>query len=297
MIVDVFGAPSDLGANIRGANMGPAAIRIAGLHEGIRRLGHTAIDHGDLAVDAREQIAEEQQKVNYLPTIAKLCSQLSDMFYLSKKDGNLPLLLGGDHSLSIGSIAGMGRHAVETGKSLGIIWVDAHADMNTPQSSQTQNIHGMPLAAILGDGHPDLTQMQRYPFDPKNVALIGLRDIDGPEKDLIKKSGIHFYTMREVDEKSLFAVIKDALGKIKTDMLHVSFDMDAVDPLYAPGVSTAVTGGLSYREAHLILEVLADDGRVAGADFMELNPIMDHQHKTARFCVELVQSLMGKSIV
>lgn len=297
--VSVIGVPSDLGANMRGANMGPAAIRIAGLHDKIKKLGFAIDDKGDLEVPVRETIGAPSE--NFLNQITKTCESLSQIVKTSLGANQLPIVLGGDHSLAIGSISGVADHYKEKNESVGIIWIDAHADINTPSSSPSGNIHGMPLGCILGTGHPELVNLLGYSpkIDPKNVALIGIRDIDGEEKELCKKSGIRYYTMREIDERNMSTVMEEAIKLVSngTSAIHLSLDLDGVDPLYAPGVSTPVTGGVSYRETHLALEMLADTNMLSSMDIVELNPSVDIGHKTAGLAVELITSALGKSIV
>ncbi len=295
--IDVIGVPADLGANKRGANMGPAAIRIAGLKEKLQLLGHKVFDKGDLPVPIREQIDAADKDVKYLETISKVCSDLKSSVYASYKKGNTPVVIGGDHSFAIGTLAAAQKWCTENGKKLGVVWMDAHADINTPESSYSGNIHGMPVAACLGRGHPELTALLDTPMAPGQFSLIGLRDIDGPEKAELKNSRVRYYTMRKLDEISMYVAMQETIAHLDADCIHVSFDLDGVDPMHAPGVSTPVTGGLSYREAHLALEMIADTGKLLSAEFVELNPMEDKSHKTARLTVELLQSAFGKSIV
>jgi arginase len=299
--IQVLGVPSDLGANMRGANMGPAAIRIAELRQKISVLGLDVVDGGDLPVPIRDALPAEAVAERHLRQIVTLCDDLCRRVYDAMIAARLPIVLGGDHSLAIGSIAGASRFHRERGERLGLIWIDAHADLNTPASSPTGNIHGMPLSVVLGSGHPALTAIggEGAKVLPHNVALVGIRTLDGAEKELCRRSGIRYFTMREIDERGMHAVMKEALAVAMRDTaaVHLSLDLDGIDPLYAPGVSTPVTGGLSYREAHLALEMLADTGRLSSLDLVELNPMTDLAHKTAQLAVELVQSALGKSIV
>lgn len=299
--VDVIGVPLDLGANMRGANMGPAAIRIAALHDKLRYLGYAVRELGDLHVPLRESIGQEVTSQRYLPAIAQVCERLCEATEASVKRGHIPLTIGGDHCIAIGSISGVSKAMADRGERLGLIWVDAHADLNTPEASPTGNIHGMPLATLLDMGHPRLRRIggEGAKIRPTNVVLLGIRAIDDIERKLCRESGVRYYTMREIDERGMPAIMEEAV-RYATDGtagVHVSFDMDAIEPLYAPGVSTPVTGGLSYREAHLCLEYLAERTKVVGMDFVELNPMTDVDHKTAKATVELVQSLLGKSII
>jgi arginase len=299
--VAIIGAPLDLGANIRGANMGPPAIRIAGLHQGLLALGYSVTDYDDIMVPTRESIPTSVQEKKYLPLIADLCSQVASRVEKSLSEDQYAILLGGDHSIAIGSISGSSAYAKKHGLRLGVIWIDAHADINTPESSPSGNIHGMPLGALLGEGHPELTEIlgPSPKINPQDVVLIGVRNIDEIEKVLVQQSGVVTYTMRHVDEKGIAKIMEEVLSihLHSCDILHVSFDLDGVDPLYAPGVSTPVPGGLSYREAHLALEIIADSNKMCACDFVELNPMQDHSHQTAKLCVELIQSVLGKSIV
>ena len=299
--VRVIGVPLDLGANMRGANMAPAAVRIAELDDKIRVLGFDVIDVGDLPVPVRDTLTSEAVQEKYLPQIVELCSRLEREVHGALAEGHIPITIGGDHSLAIGTVSGASRFHWERGESMGLIWVDAHADLNTPTSSPTGNIHGMPLSVLLGNGHSELVRIggRSIRVKPENVALVGIRTLDGEEKSLCRKSGIRYFTMREIDERGMHSVMKDALAVASqgTTGVHLSFDIDGVDPLYAPGVSTPVTGGLSYREAHLALEMLADSGLLRSMDFVELNPMTDISHKTAQLIVELAQSALGKSIV
>ncbi|MDA9951708.1 arginase [Oligoflexaceae bacterium] len=298
--VDIIGVPLDLGANIRGAVAGPAAIRIAKLKKKIEVLGHSPQDLGDVYVPIRESISRDDRELKYLHSIRDVCATLSDYTYRSREKGHLPITIGGDHSLAIGSLAGSAKYSKEKGESLGLVWIDAHADLNTPDSSPSGNIHGMPMSVLLGNGHKDLTSIG---FDgPKikaeNIALIGIRTIDGAEREILKASGVNYYTMREIDERGMFTVMREALEHVKkgTSGVHLSCDLDGIDPLYAPGVSTAETGGLSYREAHLICEMMHDQCEITSMDFVEVNPFTDISNKTAKLAVELIQSALGKSI-
>lgn len=299
--VTVIGVPSDLGANMRGANIGPSAIRIAGLHEKLRMLGCTVDERGDIPVPLREMLSDAEVSSKHRTSILQICEKLSDEVYSALKRGSKPIVLGGDHSIGMGSIAGASRFTREQNGSMGLIWIDAHADMNTPQSTHTGNIHGMPLSVVLGLGYPDLINLNGFSpkVQPQNVALVGIRTLDSEEKDICRRSGVRYFTMREIDERGMHSVMKEAIQVATTGTtgFHVSFDIDGIDPLYAPGVSTPVTGGISYREAHLILEMMADTGKLLSMEFVELNPMCDIEHKTARLVVDLIQSALGKSIV
>lgn len=299
--VEIIGVPLDMGANMRGTNLGPAAVRIADLHSKIRALGYKLTDSGDIAVPVRETLPSTVAAKKYLPIIADVAEQLRGRVESALERGNLPITIGGDHSLAIGSIQGANGYFSKKNQKLGLIWIDAHADLNTPESSPSGNLHGMPLAAILGMGHPELLAIGgNFPrVDVRNVALIGIRTLDADEKEICKRSGIQYFTMREIDERGISTVLKDAIACASdgTAGIHVSFDLDGVDPLYAPGVSTPVIGGLSYREVHLIMETVHDTGLMSSLDVVELNPLRDSQNQTADFAVELIQSALGKSIL
>lgn len=299
--VSIIGVPSDLGANMRGANIGPSAIRIAGLHEKLKMLGCSIEECGDLAVPLREMLPIEEVTCKHRKSLLSICETLSDRVYAALKAGRKPIILGGDHSIAMGSISGVSKYTRELNSSVGVIWIDAHADMNTPQTTHTGNIHGMPLSVLIGQGFDDLVSLGG--FQPKvkaeNIALIGIRTLDSEEKEICRRSGVRYFTMREIDERGMHSVMKEAIAVATngTAGFHVSFDLDGIDPLYAPGVSTPVTGGISYREAHLILEMMADTGKLLSMEFVELNPMCDIEHKTARLVVDLIQSALGKSIV
>jgi arginase len=281
--------------------MGPAAIRIADLHQKIHVLGYDIIDIGDLAVPVRDTLPEDAGKQKFLPQLVKVCDDVQRAVHAALAKNHIPIVIGGDHSIGIGSITGISRFYREKSENVGLIWIDAHADINTPASSPSGNIHGMPLAIVLGHGHEALVKLGGFAqkVKPENVALIGIRTLDGDEKKIVRESGIRYFTMREIDERGMHAVMKDALAVATkgTTALHLSFDIDGVDPLYAPGVSTPVTGGLSYREAHLALEMIADTRMLRSMEFVELNPMTDLAHKSALLTCELVQSALGKSIV
>ncbi len=299
--VRIIGVPSDLGANMRGANIGPSAVRIAGLHEKISVLGYGIEDAGDILVPIRETLSNDIVREKFLTTISDICDVLRMEVEAALDRDLMPIIIGGDHSIVIGSICGSSAHFRKKNQHIGIIWVDAHADMNTPESSPTGNIHGMPLSISLGKGLTQLVNLGGFSgkIRPQNVALVGIRTLDHEEKRICRESGIRYFTMREIDERGMAAVMKDAIAVAANDTngIHLSFDIDAVDPLYAPGVSTPVTGGISYREAHLALEMLADTRMLTSMEFVELNPMRDVAHKTAELLVELVQSALGKSIV
>lgn len=297
--IEVIGAPSDLGANIRGANMGPASIRIANLKNRVEQQGYRVIDLGDIEVPIRESLSAAQQELKYLNPIKDVCLSLAKTTEAILDRQHIPVILGGDHSVAIGSIAGLLAHFRKRQKNLGLIWIDAHADVNIPATSPYGNIHGMPLAVLIGQGHPELTDICTFKLNPKNCVLIGIRDIDGAEKKILRDSGIVFYTMRDLDEKGMFTVMREAIAHASkgTAGIHVSFDMDGIDPRYSPGVSTPVSGGLTLREAHLSMEMLSETQNLVSIEFMELNPFHDVGAQSANLVVDLLLSALGKSIV
>ena len=300
-IIEIIGVPTDLGANLRGANMGPAAIRIAGLKAKIAALGYSVVDSGDIAIPIRETIADQTSNLRFLKDVVQTTKAVHERTKASLAKGNLPILLGGDHSSAIGSLAAVSDHFSAQKKDFGVIWIDAHADLNTPDTSPSGNIHGMPLAVALGLGHPDLCAVGESDVEvnPKKVALIGIRTLDPKEKEILKQVGIRYFTMREIDERGMFAVMSEAIAIATRDTagIHLSLDLDGIDPDYAPGVSTPVTGGISLREAHLAMEMIADQKKLCSVDLVELNPINDEKHRTAYLAVELMESALGKSIV
>lgn len=297
--IEIIGAPSDLGANIRGSNMGPASIRIAQLKSKIEQQGFKVIDLGDLHVPIRESLMDEVKDDFYLGPIRDICRNLAELTEGIMDRGHIPITLGGDHSIAIGSISGILRHFAKRQEELGLIWIDAHADVNTPTSSPSGNIHGMPLAVLLGKGHEELTSISPKKLRPQNTALIGIRNIDDEEKRILRESGIKFFTMRDIDEKGMFNVMREAIEHASkgTAGIHASFDIDGIDPRYAPGVSTPVSGGLTLREAHLCLEMIYETKKLVGMDLVELNPLTDINAQSANVVVDLILSGLGKSIV
>jgi len=299
--IEIIGVPTDLGANIRGANMGPAALRIAGLKDKLEALGFSVLDSGDIPIPVRETISDRTTNLKFLKEVVKTSTAVFEKAREGLRKNRIPLLIGGDHSAAIGCLAAVHDHFEEKKKKFGVIWIDAHADLNTPKTSPTGNIHGMPLAIALGMGHPDLVRIggRGMNLDPKKVALIGIRILDPQEKEILRKCGVRYFTMREIDERGMYSVMKDAVeiaGK-DTDGVHLSLDLDGVDPDYAPGVSTPVTGGLSLRESHLAMETIADLKKICSIEIVELNPMNDEKHRTALLAVELMESAFGKSIV
>jgi arginase len=301
MNIHVLGAPMDLGSGRRGVDMGPSAIRIAGLAERLKDLGNKVVDEGDIDVRNMEELRVGDLRARYLKEITRasriLCQRVEKIF----EKGGFPLVLGGDHSIAIGTISGVGSYCRRKRKKMGILWIDAHGDINTPATSPTGNIHGMPLAAVLGLGPEELASIggEFRKVRPENIALVGIRSLDEGEKKHLRKLGVHVFTMSDIDRQGIHRVMKKALRKVTegTDYLHVSFDLDAVDPTVAPGVGTPVKGGLDYRESHLIMEFIADAGVMSSLEIVEVNPILDEHNTSAEFAVELVQSAFGKKIL
>jgi arginase len=300
--IAIIGAPMDLGAGRRGVDMGPSAVRLAGLNEKLAALGYSVEDLGNVLVDQPESLPAGPSHARYLPQIAHTCARLADMVARVAATSKVPVVLGGDHSIAIGTVAGMSRNFHERGQKLGLIWVDAHADMNTPESSPSGNIHGMPLACCTGLGPAELTGIAGYSpaVEPGSVAIIGLRSVDEIERLNVRGTGVHPFTMRDIDERGMHAVIEDAIQfatQGASGGFHLSFDMDAVDPSDAPGVGTPVRGGITYREAHLAMELVCDSGLMASMEVVEVNPVIDEANRTALLAVELVMSAMGKRIL
>ncbi|MGC8595860.1 MAG: arginase [Candidatus Kryptoniota bacterium] len=301
MKVRIVGVPMDLGAGRRGVDMGPSAMRIAGIAERIREIGHTVTDEGDIPVKIPESQAIDNQKLKYLPEIVRVTTILANKLEEIMEAGDFPLVLGGDHSIAIGTISGISRYARNHNLRLGLIWIDAHADMNTQMTTPSGNIHGMPLAAVLGEGARELVTVggDFRKVDPRNAVLIGVRTIDRAEKDIVRKTGITYYTMSDIDKYGAHRIISKVLKDLreKVDILHVSFDIDSVDPSVAGGVGTPAPGGLSYRETHLIMENIADCTCMTSLEVTEVNPILDTKNRTAEFATEIVASALGKKII
>ncbi|NHK38912.1 arginase [Thermus thermophilus] len=287
--VAVVGVPMDLGANRRGVDMGPSALRYARLLEQLEDLGYTVEDLGDVPVSLARASRRRGRGLAYLEEIRAAALALKERL-AALPEGVFPIVLGGDHSLSMGSVAGAAR-----GRRVGVVWVDAHADFNTPETSPSGNVHGMPLAVLSGLGHPRLTEVFRA-VDPKDVVLVGVRSLDPGEKRLLKEAGVRVYTMHEVDRLGVARIAEEVLKHLQGLPLHVSLDADVLDPTLAPGVGTPVPGGLTYREAHLLMEILAESGRVQSLDLVEVNPILDERNRTAEMLVGLALSLLGKRI-
>lgn len=301
MKIRIIGIPLDLGAGRRGVDMGPSAMRIAGIAERLRDLGHEIIDEGDITVVTPEVLKVEDPKLRYLPEITKSVTRLANSVTEIMQTGDFPLVLGGDHSIAIGTIGGVARHLKKQQKKLGVIWVDAHGDMNTHQTSPSGNIHGMSFAAILGKGAKELTGIggDEPKVEPENSVLVGAHNLDGKEQNLIKEAGISVFTMADIDRRGIYDVMSEAIeiASKNTDYLHVSLDVDALDPIVAPGVGTPVRGGLTYREAHTTMEIIANSERLCSLEVVEVNPILDVKNTTAEVAVELVESAFGKRII
>jgi arginase len=291
----------DLGSGRRGVDMGPSAIRIAGLAERLAELGHKVVDEGDLVIKNMEELKVGDVRARYLMEIARASRHVSTKVERIVAKGHFPLVLGGDHSISVGTVSAIAVEARQERKKVGLLWVDAHGDINTPETSPSGNIHGMPVAALLGEGPPELTSIggEGPKLDPRNIAMVGIRSLDEGEKVRLKRYGVQVHTMSQVDRHGIESVMKEALARVSdgTDRVHVSFDLDALDPEVAPGVGTPVKGGLDYREAHLLMEILSDSGLMTSLEVVEANPILDVRNASAAFAVELVQSAFGKRII
>ncbi len=293
-VVQIIGVPIDLGQSHRGVDLGPGALRYAGLAAQLEQLGYEVHDSGNLLVPVRESLAHERQ-CHYLPSIREVCEAAFLAGQQAVEQGRIPIFLGGDHSISVGTIAGVTQQ-----QPAGVLWIDAHGDFHTAASSQSGNIHGMALAHLLGRGFPELTKIGRSQatLQPQDVVMIGVRDLDAGERQCLRESGLTVYTMRDVDERGMSSIAAEALARLgHRERLHVSLDIDALDPQTSPGAGTLVPGGLTYREAQLLMEIIADSGRLSSLDLVEINPILDSHNKTAQIAVELTASLFGKSIL
>ena len=299
--VSIIGAPCGYGASIAGVDLGPAAMRVAGLRQRVAQLGYEVRDLGDLRMDCSASMPEPGERLRYLPEIRAACIQLAADVKAVIEGGEFPIVLGGDHSIAIGSVAGVASFYKQRGESVGLIWFDAHADMNTPETSPSGNIHGMPLAVLLGYGATGLTEIEGFSpkLEPRFCAHIGARDVDPGERELIKKLGIRFFTMREIDERGMSTCIDEAIAIASKASAgyHVTFDVDALDPGDAPGSGTVVRGGLTYRESHLAMEKIAEAGGALSLDVVEINTALDINNKTAQLGVELILSILGKTIL
>ena len=291
--VKIVGVPLDLGQSRRGVDMGPSALRYAGLDDHLRRIGCRVRDCGNVKIPVRDELPVEGG-LAFLPSVVEACTAVYEAGLEAFAAGEIPVFLGGDHSIALGTVAA----ATEVGP-VGLLWIDAHGDFNTPTTSPTGNLHGMPLAALTGQGSPDLIDVGRPgpKVSASDVVLVGLRSLDTAERSLLRASGVTVFTMREIDEQGIGQVANKAIRRLAhMAKIHVSLDMDSLDPTEAPGVGTPVPGGLTYREAHVLLELVAASASVGSVDVVEINPILDHQNRTAKIGVELVASLLGQTI-
>lgn len=300
--IRILGVPLDLGQSRRGVDMGPSAVRVAGLEARLESLGHVVSDGGNVGVAIAETRNAGEANAKYLKEIAETCERVAGIVLQTLEEGVTPVILGGDHSVAAGSVSGVAEYYRRRQQKIGLLWIDAHADINTPETSPSGNVHGMPLAALLGLGPAALADLcgWRPKVAPENTVLIGVRDIDKTEKENIRRAGIsEVYTMRDIDERGMRTVMEEALRAAGrgTAGYHVSLDMDWIDPEDAPGVGTPVRGGATYREAHLAMEILADHGRLQSFEIVEVNPVIDERNRTAQLAVELISSAFGKKIL
>lgn len=299
--VRIIGVPMDLGQDRRGVDMGPSALRVANLNARVRALSCTVEDFGNILVRVPEEMQVGERRAKYLPAIAETSKEIARVVNRTLEEGYLPLLLGGDHSLAIGSFAGVAAYFRKRQEKVGYLWLDAHGDLNTPATTPSGNVHGMPLACSLGHGPPELTKISGSApkVAPQNCALVGVRNLDRGEKKLIRESGLRVFTMREIDERGMRAVMEEALALATRDTagFAASLDLDFVDPSVAPGVGTPERGGVTYREAHLAMEMIADSGKMVSLEVVEINPVIDEHNRTAQFGVELILSALGKKIL
>ena len=302
MDVAIVNVHLDLGAGRRGTDMGPSAMHVAGLAGALGRLGHRVVSVEAVAVPGAESARVGDDSARFLDTIATVCRHVADRVERAVEAQHFPLVLGGDHAQAIGTVAGMARVWRRRNRRLGVIWVDAHTDMNTPQTTTSGNIHGMPLAALLGYGPPELVDLVgdgQPALNPADVAIVGIRDVDRREVTLVKTSGVRAYAMSELDSRGVSVCFREAIGRATrhTDGVHLSFDLDGVDPQFAPGVGTPVPGGLSLRESHLLCELTSSTRRLRGMEMVELNPTLDVRNQTGQLAVWLIQSALGKTIL
>ena len=299
--IAIIGAPLDLGQGRRGVDMGPSALRVASLNARLKSLGYDVEDLGNVHVEQAEATPVRDRHAKFLPQITAACAELAAAVQSAMQRGSVPLVLGGDHSVAIGTVSGVSRHFRESDEHIGLIWLDAQADMNTPETSPSGNIHGMPLACLLGMGPQPLVGLAG--FQPKvlpaNTVIVGLREVDLTERPHVRESGVRVFTMRDIDERGLRAVMEDAIRAASdgTVGFHCSLDLDFVDPQDAPGVGTAVRGGATYREAHLAMEMICDSRRMTSIEVVEVNPVLDVANRTADLAVELIMSGLGKRIL
>jgi arginase len=301
-VVHIIGVPLDLGAGRRGVEMGPSAFRSAGLGERLAALGHTVADKGNLPTPIPETQDARDEHKKYIRDIAKVCTRLYQTAVASLDEGAMPLVLGGDHSLAAGSVAAAAEWAKRTKNlPLGLLWIDAHGDMNTPATSPSGNVHGMPLAALLGDEPAELSRIGGFSptVVPAHTVLVGVRNLDEREKTAVRDSHVHVFTMKDIDRQGIASIVEQAvsLAGAGTAGIHVSFDMDVCDPQIAPGVGTPVKGGLDYREAHMVMEIVADSGLLTSLDLVEVNPTLDVRNATAQLGTELALSALGMKIL
>ena len=301
MNVHILEMPLDFGASRHGSDMGPSAIRLAGIKERLESLGHTISNHSDIfTVSPQEYEKSGNPKAKYLGPITKACTKLAERVEKICTDGEFPLILGGDHSIALGSIAGAAAYAKKSKQKLGVLYVDAHGDFNTAETSPTGNIHGQCLAASAGLGLPELTNLyfEGQKVDPKNICFVGVRDLDAGEKLLMKQAGVTVFTMSDIERQGFAAIVKQITVFFKThaDIIHVSFDMDVLDPMFAPGTGIPLPGGLTNREALLLMEEMAATGRVKTAEIVEVNPILDVRNQTGALAVSLASRLMGETL-
>ena len=299
--IRVIGVPLDLGQSRRGVDMGPSAVRVAGLEARLEAIGHVVEDGGNVAVAIPEQKKEGAAHAKYLKEITATCIKSAELVMKSLESGKVPLVLGGDHSVAAGTVAGVAEFYRKQNQKIGLLWIDAHSDMNTPETSPSGNVHGMPLAAIMGLGPNELGNIFNFSpkVHPENCVLVGIRDVDAHEKENIRRAGVEVFTMRDIDERGMRSVMEEALRMAGrgTAGYHVSLDMDWIDPADAPGVGTPVWGGATYREAHLAMEIISDHGRMLSMEIVEVNPVIDEHNQTADLAVELSLSAFGKKIL
>jgi arginase len=299
--VHIINVPLDLGASRRGTDAGPSAFRIAGLSAAVKKLGYSLTAETDIPVPSMETRKSNDAKARFKDEILTVCRSLAEAAHDTLQRGDFPLVIGGDHSIAMGTVSGLSAHFQKSGQNLGLIWFDAHGDMNLPETSPSGNVHGMPLSHLLGHGDADLSSIldMSPAVKPEHVVLIGLRDIDRVEREFIRQSGVTAFTMRDIDERGMSEVASEALRIVNdgTAGFHVSFDLDGCDPEVIPGSGTLVPGGVSYREAHLLLELCAEDGRLTSMEVVELNPFIDQGNVSAERAVALVQSALGRSIL
>ncbi|MFT4647505.1 MAG: arginase [Planctomycetota bacterium] len=293
-----IGVPMDLGGGRRGVDMGPNAVRIAGVKRAVERLGFGFVDHGNLPVVEPETRVPADPKARFLEEISDACTRLANEVETRLDEGDFPLVVGGDHSIAIGTVSGIASHFHKSDQKIGLIWFDAHGDMNTPETSESGNIHGMPLAALLGYGPGSLTRLsRRFPaVDVENAVLVGIRSLDEREREMVNKSGIRCITMKEIDQHGIHKAMEEAIqiASNGTAGFHLSFDLDGTDPSVAPGVGTPVPGGISFREAHTVLELCAESEKLVGLEMTEINPILDERNRTAQVTVQFIESALGR---